>query len=442
MVTVFSDEDGTVLAGTETDSEGRYSFLLDPGLKVDLVAGKAGLAGSRFQGIVVSAGESFRADLIMQDPEDPGGDTTPPSLKTNVSPGETISGRRWISVTLEGAYEPRSIYIDIGTEFPFTYPYDYPTAGGAGSSKTLDTTGYPDGPSFINIVAYDGNNNCVTTRIPVIIKNDAPVWNSLVMKKPLRVVAYTQGDDMQIQSDLPQVQGDFSIMAAEERSACYVHLSWEHEFAGDSGFSGYNVYRSSFANGPWRLLGAAYEDTGTGRYYFFDLSADITPGLRSYYKVVPYGPGGEGSGKTGSVVPLGRFEVRLKTPAHGATGIPLNPTLEWEHNGLEADSYNYELSLISLSEEPRREARAQLRTKKKDQTAIVYNHTWEGFFALQNNWAYQWDVTKAEACKLYDYETDGGEVTAIYSAAYSRGRKGDAEGSYNGAFLFITGAAE
>lgn len=460
FATVTLVKDGTGLYNTVTDLEGLYSLPVEAGEKVDLIAAKEGFAGSRFQGIVVSAGESFRADLVMQKTEVPGWNTTPPSLRiTGVTPGQTISGTQQISVTLEGVYGPRAIYIDIGTEFPFSYPYQEPIPASSASSKILDTREYPDGPSFIQIVVYDQNNNFVTTRIPVIVENNLSTGVPLTMKKPLQVVAYTQGDDMQIDSlaspgsslgldshrrDLPQAPMDFSIMAAEERSACYVHLSWEPEFAANSGFSGYNVYRSSFANGPWRWLGKAYEDAEKGRYYFFDMSSDVTPGVRSYYKVVPYGPGGEGSGQTGSVIPLGRFEVKLKAPAHKATGVPLNPTLGWEHNGLQADSYFYRVELVNLSEEDSPRALGELWTIERNRTSVIYDDSdiWEGYFALQNNWVYQWDVTYAEAFRMYDYATDGDQVTAVYSAAFSVGRKSQAYGSYNGAFVFTTGDAE
>lgn len=457
LATVTLVKDGIGLYNTVADPEGWYSLPVKAGEEVELIAAKEGFAGSRFQGVVVPAGESFRADMIMQNPEVPGGSVTPPSLTVaGVNSGQTISGTKRISVQLKGEHEPRVLYIDIGSESN-RHPYGFASNP---FSIPLNTRGYPDGPSFIYIAAYDQNQNLVTTRIPVIIKNGSPAGVHLVMRKPLQVVAYTQGDDMQIESlarpcsfpglylhqrDFPQVQRDFSSMAAEERSACFVQLSWEKEFDSDSGFGGYNVYRSSSANGPWLRLGNADEDREAGRYYFFDMSSDVTPGVRSYYKVVPYGPGGvEGSGKTGSVIPLGRFEVRLKTPAHEATGVPLNPTLKWEHNGLEADLYDYALELVSLSEEsdPPRWAYSELSTNRKDKTSVVYDSSWEDYFALQNNWVYQWDVIYARAFKLYDYATDGKQVIAVYSAAFSLGRKSQAYGSYNGAFVFTTGDAK
>lgn len=450
-VTVTVVQDDVESASTETDSDGRYSLLVDAGVKVDLVAAKAGMAGSRFQGVVVSAGESFRADMVMKKPEVTGWDTTPPSLTvTGVSWNETIYGIVGISVDLGVAQEPGKIYIDFGAESP---GYVFPSGS---SSAALDTRRYPDGPSFINITAYDQNNNFVTTRIPVTIANDSSTGVPLVMRKPVQALAITLGDDMQMdslarpgssldlylrQNKFPQAQRDFSIAAAEERSACYVKLWWEEEFAPGSGFGGYNVYRSSFANGPWRRLGTAY-DTEEGGYNFFDRTSDVTPGAPSYYQVVPYSSGGkEGEGQRQSVTPLGRFELNLTTPEHGTTGVSLHPTLEWSHNGLEADFYYYELSLLSVAEDPLRKTQTKLSTADKNRTSVVYDNTWEGCFSLQNNWVYQWDVTCAEAFVLYDYKI-AGEETIIYSAAYSLGRKGNIQGSYNGAFVFTTGDAE
>jgi hypothetical protein len=59
-------EDGTELARTKTGNDGKYSLLVEPGTKVDLIASKEGFAGSRFQGILLSAKGVFRADMIMQ----------------------------------------------------------------------------------------------------------------------------------------------------------------------------------------------------------------------------------------------------------------------------------------------------------------------------------------------------------------------------------------
>lgn len=464
-VTIVKSEDGTKIDSTETDSKGRYSFLVEPGIEIDLIATKEGFAGSRFQGIVASGGESFRADLIMQEPTTPGEDTTPPSLQiTGVTSGQAISGTLNLSVKLEtGGFPPDNFYIDIGAEsnihsFRFT---------GDSSNVVLDTSRYPNGLSFIYIAAYDLNMNCVITRIPVTIKNDASPGNPLTMKKRLRVVAYTKGDDMHMQTasmewpdsfrnsplhqkGLPPALEDISITAAEARSACYVELRWEKEFSDNSGFLGYNVYRSLSAKGPWQQLGVASEDSENEEFYFRDTTPDVTPGVRLYYKVVPYSRGGvEGSGQTQWVVPLGRFEVNLRAPAHEAKGVPLNPTLEWVHNGLEADGYYYGLVLTSVAEDPRQAASYLLVTIDKNETSVVYDDVyenpddiWEGYFDLKSNWKYQWDVVYAEAVRIYDYAktSDGGYI--FYSVARSWAQKGnhstEGQGSYNGAFVFTT----
>jgi hypothetical protein len=454
-VTIVKSEDGAEIDSTETDSKGRYSFLVEPGIELDLIATKEGFAGSRFQGIVFTAGENFQANLIMQEPRVPNNwDTTPPSLRiTGVTSGQTISGTQQISVGLSGDNEPMELYIDIGAE---TNRYPYKFTGGS-INIPLDTSWYPDGPSFIYIAVYDLNENCVITRIPVTIKNGGSPGSPLTMKKRLMVGAYTYGDDMHTSSvagfgsfdlyrrekNLPPVRKDISTMAAEEKSACYVYLRWDKEFSANSGFRGYNVYRSPFANGPWQWLGTAHEyvdydyngNIVEEGYCFSDTTPDVTPGVRFYYKVVPFSHGGvEGNGQIQWVVPVGRFEVNLKAPAHEERDVPLNPTLEWEHNGLMADYYLYGVELISLNEEPGPYA----WTAVMNETSVVYDNTWDGYFDLQSDWRYEWDVYYAEAGKIYDYEKIGNDYV-VYSIAISIGQKGRYSGSYNGSFVFTTG---
>ena len=167
---------------------------------------------------------------------------------------------------------------EIGSEFP-GYSYKFP-GGFRSVTLTLDTTGYTDGPSFIHIVAYDKNKNAVITRIPVRIKNDSASGVHLTMKKPLLVLAYTYGDDMHMstmerhdyfpglyrrQRGLPRAGGGFLHHGGGRK----VHvLCWG--LLGEGVFfrfrlCRYNVYRSSSAFGPWKRLGTAYEDAGSGR---------------------------------------------------------------------------------------------------------------------------------------------------------------------------------
>lgn len=456
-VTAVQVEDGSELASTITGSDGKYLLLVKPGTKVDLIATKEGYAGSRFQGILLSAGENFTANLIMQEPSISGEEITPPSLRiTGVTPGQTIFGTLQISAKLEGGeFEPHILYIDIGAE---TSNYEFGFTGDS-TSVALPTYWHPDGPSFIYIAAYDKNMNFVTTRIPVTVKNDSSSGDPIKMTKPLRIVAYTRGDDMHWETAsvawpgslpnshlhknvIPPALKDVSTSAAEARSACYVELRWEGEFSAGSGFGGYNVYRSLFASGPWQRLGTAYEyaiydefgDVVEEGYYFVDTTPEITPGVRFYYKAVPYSSGGkEGSGQTQWVIPLGRFEVNLKAPTHKAGDVPLNPTLEWEDNGLEADYYLYGVELISLSEERKELAWVSVL----NETSVVYDDTWNDYFDLQSNWSYQWDVYYAEAGKFYSYEKIGDDCV-IYSMAVSLGHKGQHSGSYNGSFVFTT----
>ncbi len=438
---------------------GNTSFLCRFGGNVDLVAAKEGLAGSRFQGIHAPADGIVIADIIMKDRGDLSG-TNPPVLVVNgVSPGDTISGDHNIGVDLAGEYNLRTVLIGIGTEFPYYYIIEYEPY-----SVTLDTYVYPDGESFIHIVAYDVNNNCVITHIPVVIENDETAGSALVMTEKIHAYAITQGDELQLDSlnkfgcsldgdfihknPLSRLSKDFSIMAAEKNSACFVRLEWKNGFLGNPDFKGFNVYRSSSPNGPWRRLGTAYpyyyDYDGYEWYRIYDTTPEVTPGEPSYYKVVPYSASGvEGSGQTQWVIPLGRFEVNLTAPVHNAEGVSLNPTLCWDHNGLEADMYYYELYLVSLGDEPYQEAWTWV-IGDANLKSVTYNlEDWGGredcyLFPLRNNRRYQWDVTNAGAIKIYDDGFEFGDYV-VYSSALSAGRRWNSPGSYNGAFAFTTG---
>ena len=63
-----------------------------------------------------------------------------------------------------------------------------------------------------------------------------------------------------------------------------------------------------------------------------------SPMLKRFIAFAGIGPNGElGEYSTPiSVIPLERFEVRLVSPADDSVGVPLNPTFEWEHNGVGA----------------------------------------------------------------------------------------------------------
>jgi hypothetical protein len=408
---------------------------------VDLVASKDGLAGTRFQGITVAEGETFIANLIMQEWKIPGGSVFPPSVTiTDISPGAVLSGTVFVDVELEGEFAARDVYISIGME----YSYHNVIREEPPHWYTLDTRLYPDGELYLYVIGYDQNNNCVITRIPVTIENHGDSGSMLTMTKPVHAMAMTAGDDMYLDAldklgdsimfrekrFVSRLQEHLSISAAEERSACLVELRWEPEFSTESGFKGYNVYRSSNPDGPWRWLGTALLDEYYEEYYYYiDATPQVTPGVPSHYKVVPVNANGvEGTGVTvGPVIPLGRFEVNLVAPEHNARDVALNPTLSWRHNGLDAEIFTYWLYLGDLSGD--REAEIYLEmTDKSETVSVQYDSSWEDYFPLENSGKYQWDIFYTEAITIYDENI----------MAVSVGVKSNAAGSYNGAFVFTT----
>jgi hypothetical protein len=437
--TVTVLRNGTEMDSATTDAGGKYTLSVPAGDSVDLVASKNGLAGARFQGITVAEGETVVADLIMQDWKISGESTLPPSLIINgISPGGILSGTVDVDVELEGDFPARAVYVEIGAEFPF-YSKENPPYW-----FNINTNRYPDGESFLYIIAYDENNNCVITRIPVIIDNQEDSGPALTMTKPVLVIAVTMGDDYHIDAlggleksigfgdkgSISRLQEHLSILAVEERSVCFVELRWEPEFSTESGFIGYNVYRSNGPDGPWQWLGTAFEAWDEA-YEMYDTTPQVAPGVPSYYKVVPFSANGvEGTGMTaGPVIPLGRFEVNLVSPEHNASGVELNPTLIWSHNGLAAQTYEYDVYL----ENPLMgwEAWIYLTTADSSETSVQYDTNWNSYFELENNGQYRWDVELNRAVIEYDE----------YTKAISYGYKGR-YGSYNGPFVFTTKPAD
>lgn len=418
-----------------TDSSGKFSLENLPNGTVDLVASKPGYAGVRYQNILISAGKPVTANLIMKQVFDSSLPVTPPVAEiTGISPEETLSGSLNITVSLTGAQDPSygHAYLGFGIEDTVNSLTGYPF------SINLDTSTAPDGPTFCYIVAYDINNNCVITKIPVTVENNGGE-TSLAMTKPVTALAITEGYNMQYdsfnqlktgikinsQKMLNVLQNSIHVQGAAPDTDCFVGLTWESEFSNDN-FSCYKVYRGKSAAGPWKYLCFSLYDPEDDSFYTFDSSPEVTPNVYSYYKVVPVNKSGrEGSGKTVGVKPLGRCEVNLEAPAHNSTGVTLPPTFRWNCNLTGVDLYYFEMTLNSLStSEP-----GYLEffcTPSTTFSRVFAGGEWG--FSLNRNCQYQWDIVSAIAQKIY----------SNYSEALSFGMKGYSQGSSNGAFLFTT----
>ena len=305
----------------------------------------------------------------------------------------------------------------------------------------LDTTIYPDGESFIYLVAYDTNENSVACRIPIVIDNVSAVDEIFTMENPVTAYAITLGDNLQIDgveqpklfsvndplhsSRLSSSLKEYSIQSAGEKSACFIQLVWEPdpEYYFGSNFKGYKVYRSNSKKGPWRLLGMAKYSDNTEEWSINDTTPYVSPGVASYYKVVPISLNGtEGEGQYASVIPLGRFEVNLVSPANNVT-VGVKPPFKWQTNGLQADLFYFEMSITDLSTDYTSSYEFEIENPRS--SLFQFSE-----LQLSPNRMYEWDLVSAEAAIIYNEN----------SLAISSGMIGSASGSYNGAFVFTTGS--
>jgi hypothetical protein len=423
-VSVTVSKNGAAIATTTTNSSGVYSVNVTAIDGLDITATKTGYGSTRFQNLTFYPGGTVTVDLVMKKVFNSSWPVTAPAVTVSgVDFGATVNGVLNVTATLTGNNDPRSASMGIGQELPGNNITIHPF------QAELDTGNYPEGVNQIRLIAYDYNNNSVETCIPVKIANGGGSATTFTMKKPLLVIAYTEGDDMQYDW-MNNAGRTFTGLSAQANSASYVYLQWQPEFNGKPGFRGYNVYRSTAANGPWQYLGGGSFDSGRQVYCAYDYTAAVTPNVISYYQVVPVNSSGtEGSGQTGSVTPLGPFTVNLSSPANNYNGAILTPTFSWTKNTLTADRYEYLFQISCLSAGKETTGGYCLNTTQSNVVSVVFDPATWGI-ELQYRQMYQWDIVYACAEKQYNSN----------SIARSLGRRYTAQGSTNGAFVFTTKA--
>src|SRR5437773_11588942 len=99
----------TTTTGTATtDSQGRYALSLSPET-YDIVASKPGKAASKFQSVIVQAGQTTTANLIMPnvfDPTNPNVSAPTISVSGGLSQGLVVSATMSFTVSVTGASSP------------------------------------------------------------------------------------------------------------------------------------------------------------------------------------------------------------------------------------------------------------------------------------------------------------------------------------------------
>src|SRR3989475_12034589 len=137
---------GTAAAAT-TDAQGAYALSLNPGT-YDILAAKPGMAASKFQSVVVQAGQTTTANLIMRSVFDPTKPVAAPTISVSgPSPSQNAPGRP-IPVTLNVVPAGNPVReIDMRTSNMGTGPQFPPALDSSTATFQLNSTLLANGPA-------------------------------------------------------------------------------------------------------------------------------------------------------------------------------------------------------------------------------------------------------------------------------------------------------
>lgn len=334
---------------TTTRADGSFAFTVPDGT-YNLVATRPGYGASRLQGVGVSSPANTRVEMLMRDRFSPDRPASAPIISvTGLTPGQTVSGTVSFTITVTADNPMFSIAVRYGHRGDIANASfsDTPTA-----SVSWNTATRANGPTFINIIAYDNNHNVAEWNFPVTVSNTggavpatpAAVWATAVTFgqtlgtfRAQRVEAAAGGrlGDPHL---LPLRDGrSIDIQAAPADASLFVYVMW----APVTGATGYRVYRSFSDTGPFTLLadagpGASAACTalafGGMTQCHRDSSPELAAGRAVYYRVSAYTTAGVSAPSgTASTTPLEVFNLNLSTPADEATTIApgSTPTFSW-----------------------------------------------------------------------------------------------------------------
>jgi carboxypeptidase family protein len=424
---------GTAVSAT-TNPQGAYTLPLNPGT-YDIVAAKSGMAASKFQAVAVLAGQSTTANLIMFPVFDPTKPVAAPTLAVaNLVPGQQVVGTITFTVTVTAANVVRRIDARVNDLdlLPLSRVADSPAA-----TFTLNSTVLSNGPGFVDLIAYDLNNNAVETVIRFIVNN--PVSGTPpAMPTMLNLVAVTTGQSLGLfraqratafstlgipgdPNAVPVAGHTVNILAAPPNATLFVEISW----SSGSGATGYKVFRSFSPGGPFIEIAQVTQSLNP---FYDDADSALAPGVSVSYQVSAFNAGGE-STRTSfvSVTPLAVFNVNLTSPANNATGVSKLPTFIWTPTALIGMHQFYDISLIGVND-----ATPTYRTDRGtlvDTTSLSYPAVALPLTALT---VYMWDIWQAQGQTVY------GQNSAAVALANGGGILGRPGGSLNGPFKFTT----
>lgn len=431
----------TTMVSATTNSQGAYTLSLMPGSYDILAAPPAGMAASKLQSVTVTANKTTTANLIMFPAFDSTKPTVAPTISVSgLSQGQTVSAPVTLTVNTVSSSNPiRRIDIRISNLNALT-PTTQEFADANTATLTLNPAALANGPAFVDILEYDLNQNAAELMINFTVNN------TLSGSPPgtptgFSVVAVTTGQSLglfstrraQLFAQLGITQDphilrvgsrSINILTAPPNATLFVEPSWTAVV----GATGYKVYRSSSAGGPFV---AVAQVTST---FYDDPDPSLAPGVLVYYQVSAFNAGGESAPTAPvGVTPLPAFNLTLASPASNATGVPTAPSFAWTLTPSVGTDQFYDIVVTGLNDpSPAWKTTNFGGGAFFDITSVAY-----GAFPtvsvnpLQTGKVYQWDIYEAQAQTVY--------IPSVSAAiAVANGSAQVATGSLNGPFKFTT----
>jgi len=357
----------------------------------------------------------------------------PPTISvTGIEDGSTLSGTvKEVQVNIDDESDIKYLFI-AADYIPNEFEYDEAYYGDTNIPlPEFDTSILCDGEHKITFVAYDMNYNRSQLTINVIIDNqnsgDSPgipnnLWplsvtfgENIGIFSNERIELYNRMDiqedpNIVTLSDGKTLNLDAVIKTAEPDANLVVAIEW----LSVADATGYKIYRKFEGEENFKYIGS------TGYPYYLDASPQLAVGRKVYFQVSAFNTYGESEKSAAEwTVPLPKFNVELISPQNGATGVSLNPTLQWQPIEIVGNYREYDWYILGKND---------------------IDYTWNGGGEMVTSWTY--DGEPLQPLKVYEWNID---YAVAYDDIYDAGPQyravsiaGSGNGSVNGAFEFTT----
>lgn len=399
------------------DEFGNFEFYMLPDEPKTVYFEKEGFARGKAQDLAPTEGWNVFLEMPLRGEFMPGLHEPPNIEIKNLDWGQTVSG---VIVPEIDITANQSIVYDA---FAYFGGWQY----GPENGWAIDTTLYPNGPTFLRVLAYDLNENVTVKLLPLIVDNDVVASELPGAIDYLDVMSLTFGmnlgwyseqeQDLMVDNKLhlfetPRGQ-EINLLNLTEGFSVYNYLDW----AGAENATGYRVYASPCGE-DYRLLGSVTQA------WFDDSSPHVVPDQKTYYKVVPYNSYGDGEAIYAYGKPLPSYNVYLEAPENRSNNVPVSPTFEWsiDADGEFDETVEFEFYFVLI----------ELTDWIVDLPDPFTTKSYTLPLALDFNTSYTWDIYYSEGSIIYQMEEDS------WISAYSYAGDADYFGAVNGEFIFTT----